>query len=429
MSEQIQDLLKFLAEATTPFHAVAAISWRLAAAGFEEIRSVDDAVLEPGRGYFLTRNDSSIIAFRVGQGAITDGLRIIGAHTDSPNLSVKPNPLKIRHGVAQLAVDVYGGALLNPWFDRDLSLAGRVNFVSDTGDLQSQLVDFRDPVAVIPSLAIHLDREANQNRSINPQKDILPILLGAAAEGSASFSFNAILAAQLRKQYPEYDDIRVLDYEMSLYDTQGAAVVGLEGEFLASARLDNLLSCHAGLTALLSASADGWSMLVCNDHEEVGSASAVGAQGPMLTDVLESLSGSPVALRALRTQALMLSVDNAHAVHPNFSDRHDDNHGPQLNAGPVIKINRNQRYATNSEGSALLRLLGERLGVPMQTFVMRTDLGCGSTIGPITATETGIPTIDLGVPTLAMHSIRELAGVADINALGALLTGFYNRAA
>ena len=429
MSERIQDLLKFLAEATTPFHAVAAISWRLAAAGFEEIRSVDDAVLEPGRGYFLTRNDSSIIAFRVGQGAVTDGLRIIGAHTDSPNLSVKPNPLKIRHGVAQLAVDVYGGALLNPWFDRDLSLAGRVNFVSDTDDLQSQLVDFRDPVAVIPSLAIHLDREANQSRSINPQKDILPILLGAASEGGTSFSFNAILAAQLRKQYPEYDDIRVLDYEMSLYDTQEAAVVGLEGEFLASARLDNLLSCHAGLTALLSASADGWSMLVCNDHEEVGSASAVGAQGPMLTDVLDSLSGSPVALRALRTQALMLSVDNAHAVHPNFSDRHDDNHGPQLNAGPVIKINRNQRYATNSEGSALLRLLGERLGIPMQTFVMRTDLGCGSTIGPITATETGIPTIDLGVPTLAMHSIRELAGVADINALGALLTGFYNRAA
>ena len=431
MSDCIEDLLGFLSEATTPFHAVTALSQRLQAAGFEAVDTVDRAGLVPGRGYFLTRNDSSLIAFRVGEQPVEAGLRLVGAHTDSPNLSVKPNPIKQRHGVVQLAVDVYGGALLNPWFDRDLSLAGRVNFVDEHGQLCSRLIDFRRPVAVVPSLAIHLDREANNGRSVNPQKDILPVLLTVENDGDSGrhFSFPALLAAQVRAQYPEYEEVRVLDFEMSLYDSQAPAVIGLEGDFIASARLDNLLSCHAGLRSLLAADTNQWSLLVCNDHEEVGSASAVGAQGPMLTEVLDSLVDSDAQGRQLRANARLLSVDNAHAVHPNFSDRHDDNHGPLLNGGPVIKINRNQRYATSGKGAALLRLLAERADVPVQTFVVRTDLGCGSTIGPITAAETGIETIDLGVPTLAMHSVRELAGSRDPNYLEALLTGFYNRLA
>ncbi len=429
MSEQVTNLIAFLAEATTPFHTVSALSWRLAAAGFIELEQIDGADLQPGSGYFITRNDSSIVAFRVGQQPVSEGVRLIGAHTDSPNLSVKPNPVKVRQGVVQVAVDVYGGALLNPWFDRDLSMAGRVNFVDESGVLQAQLIDFATPIAVIPSLAIHLDREANQSRSVNPQKDILPVLLTVGPDDSDSFSFGAMLAEQVRKQYPEYGEVRVLDYEISLYDSQKPACIGLNGDFVASARLDNLLSCHAGMTALINADPHQWSVLVCNDHEEVGSASAVGAQGPMLQDVLAALAGSPAAYRALRGGSVMLSVDNAHAVHPNFSDRHDESHGPLLNRGPVIKINRNQRYATNSEGSALLRLLAERVAVPVQSFVMRTDLACGSTIGPITAAETGIATIDLGIPTLGMHSIRELAGAADIDYLTTLLTGFYNRVA
>ena len=429
MSEQVTNLIAFLAEATTPFHTVSALSWRLAAAGFIELEQIDGADLQPGSGYFITRNDSSIVAFRVGQQPVSEGVRLIGAHTDSPNLSVKPNPVKVRQGVVQVAVDVYGGALLNPWFDRDLSMAGRVNFVDESGALQAQLIDFAAPIAVIPSLAIHLDREANQSRSVNPQKDILPVLLTVGPDDSDSFSFGAMLAEQVRKQYPEYGEVRVLDYEISLYDSQKPACIGLNGDFVASARLDNLLSCHAGMTALINADPHQWSVLVCNDHEEVGSASAVGAQGPMLQDVLAALAGSPAAYRALRGGSVMLSVDNAHAVHPNFSDRHDESHGPLLNRGPVIKINRNQRYATNSEGSALLRLLAERVAVPVQSFVMRTDLACGSTIGPITAAETGIATIDLGIPTLGMHSIRELAGAADIDYLTTLLTGFYNRVA
>lgn len=426
MSNVVDEMLAFLAEATTPFHAVSGLAWRLAAAGFTEICSAREVGPEPGRGYFLTRNDSSIIAFRSGRRPLSSGARLVGAHTDSPNLSVKPNPLKVRNGVAQLGVDVYGGALLNPWFDRDLSLAGRVSFVTADGALCSQLIDFRRPIACIPSLAIHLDREANNQRSINPQKDILPIVM-VAEEGSA-LDFKALLAQQLRAEYPEYEDIRVLDYEMSLYDTQPPARIGLDKGFVASARLDNLLSCHVGMTALRDAGSDSWSFLVCTDHEEVGSASAVGAQGPMLMETLAGLCPDSGELEALRRNSWMFSVDNAHAVHPNFSDRHDDNHGPELNGGPVIKINRNQRYATSGEGAALVRWLAERHELPVQTFVVRSDLGCGSTIGPITATETGIATVDIGVPTLAMHSVRELAGVADIDTLLRLLVAFYRYA-
>lgn len=427
MSALIEDLLRFLGESPTPFHAVAAMSWRLSAAGFIELDHIEPEQLVPGTGYFLTRNDSSIIAFRAGSAPITEGVRLIGAHTDSPNLAVKPNPLKVRQGIAQLAVDVYGGALLNPWFDRDLSLAGRVSFVTEEGELGTELIDFGRPVAFIPSLAIHLDREANSQRSINPQKDILPILMGA--DGDRKLDLPALLAAEVRREFPEHGEIRVLDFELALYDCNKPALVGLEEEFIASARLDNLLSCYVGLAALLDAPSDAWSFLVCNDHEEVGSASAVGAQGPMLSDSLRALAGSSSALSLLREHSWMLSVDNAHAVHPNFSDKHDDNHGPLMNRGPVIKINRNQRYATSGHDAARIRLLAERAGVAVQTFVMRADMACGSTIGPITATETGIPTSDIGLPTLGMHSIRELAGAADPEQLKRLLTAFLERKA
>ncbi|MDA9368040.1 M18 family aminopeptidase [Flavobacteriaceae bacterium] len=423
----LDDLLKFIAEATTPFHAVSAMTSRLQTAGFQHWDGLSSGDFQPGEGYFVTRNDSAVIAFRVGNQPLSEGARLVGAHTDSPNLSVKPNPLKLRHGVAQLAVDVYGGALLNPWFDRDLSLAGRVSFLTSDGQLQSELIDFKRPIAVIPSLAIHLDREANSQRSINPQRDILPLLMGV--DDDTTLDFNGLLSAELCTQYPAYENIKVLDFELSFYDTQAPALTGFNRDFIAAARLDNLLSCHVGLSALIEATSTQWSFLICTDHEEVGSASVAGAQGPMLTDVLTALSLDDNAERAARSRSWMMSVDNAHAVHPNFSDKHDDNHGPLLNRGPVIKINRNQRYATSGEGAALTRVLADRAGVPIQSFVVRTDLGCGSTIGPITAAETGIPTIDLGVPTLAMHSIRELAGAKDPEFLKQLLVAFYNRVA
>jgi len=427
----VDDLLEFLAESTTPFHAVAAMRQRLTAAGFQELQTIDTTKLSAGQGYFVTRNGSSMIAFRAAHESPEKGIRLVGAHTDSPNLSIKPNPVKTRHGVVQLGVDVYGGALLNPWFDRDLSLAGRVNLVNTMGELESRLVDFRRPLAVIPSLAIHLDRDANSSRSINPQKDILPVLLHthAVCNDNAAFDFKALLAQQVHRQYPELSDIRVLDYEISLYDCQPPSRVGLDDSFITSARLDNLLSCFIGVQALLHSNSNFWSVLVCTDHEEVGSASAIGAQGPMLMDFLASISTSEAANRAMRANSLMISVDNAHAIHPNFSDKHDENHGPLINGGPVIKINRNQRYATSGQGAALIRLLAEKVDVPVQSFVVRTDLGCGSTIGPITATETGIETIDIGVPTWGMHSIRETAGSHDPQFLHDLLVGFLDRLA
>ncbi len=421
---QIEALLGFLGEAVTPFHAVAAMSRRLRDAGFEEVERFDPAAMTAGRGYYMTRQGSSLIAMRAGQGRPEAGLRLVGAHTDSPNLSVKPNPVKGRDGCVQLGVDVYGGALLNPWFDRDLAIAGRVTLLTASGKLCSTLFDSARPVAVVPSLAIHLDRDANKQRSINPQKDVVPLVMLGDPQ---HFDFKAWLAETLTAQDAQWQDARLMDYELSLYDVQAPSVAGMDESWITSARLDNLLSCFAGLSALIDTDDAEWSMLVATDHEEVGSASTVGAQGPMLMDALTALVPMPQDNQQLRTDSWMLSVDNAHAVHPNYADKHDDQHSPRLGGGPVIKINRNQRYATDSEGAARLRLLAERAEVNVQAFVMRADLACGSTIGPITATETGIATTDLGVPTLAMHSIRELACTADIPQLVSLLTAFYRR--
>lgn len=419
-------LLKFLGEAVTPFHAVEAMAKRLVAAGFIEVEQFEGASMSPGQGYFTSRQGSSLIAVRAGRDAPAAGLRLVGTHTDSPNLSIKPNPVKGREGCVQLGVDVYGGALLNPWFDRDLGIAGRVTLLTSDGELVSQLFDTRRPVAVVPSLAIHLDREANTQRSVNANKDVVPlVMLGDPQE----FDFRQWLAVSLAEGDRRWEGARVLDYELSLYDTQQAGVVGIDESFVTSARLDNLLSCYAGMMALINADDCEWSALVATDHEEVGSASTIGAQGPMLMDALTGIAPDAVANQQLRSRSWLLSVDNAHAVHPNYVDRHDDQHMPKLGSGPVIKVNRNQRYATNSEGAARLRLVAERAGVSVQSFVMRSDLACGSTIGPITAAETGIATTDIGVPTLGMHSVRELACAADIPQVISLIEAFYRRLA
>ncbi len=422
-----RSLCEFLEQATTPFHAVEALAARLAAAGFQALDDESEWSLEAGGKYFLTRNGSALIAFVLGVDFVPgegSGMRMVGAHTDSPCLMVKPQPEKLRHGYYQLAVEVYGGVLLNPWFDRDLSLAGRVTFRTSDNTLQSALVDFRSAIATIPSLAIHLDREVNRQRSINPQTDILPVL--AQQEGDKPQSFRELLKAQLVREHPALDVAAVLDYELSFYDTQPPALIGLEQQFIASARLDNLLSCFTATEALLAADGSQSCLLVCNDHEEVGSLSAAGAQGPMLRSVLRRIATSEAAYARLADRSMMISADNAHGIHPNFADKHDDNHGPRLNAGPVIKVNSNQRYATNSQTAGLYRLLAATEEVPVQAFVVRNDMACGSTIGPITAGETGIKTLDIGVPTFGMHSIRELAGSDDAWGLSRVLRRFYN---
>ncbi|MBX2807200.1 MAG: M18 family aminopeptidase [Cellvibrionaceae bacterium] len=414
-------LLNFLDASPTPFHAVATMVEQLEGSGFQRLLEADAWHLQSGSGYYFTRNDSSIIAFYYApELSLQQGLRMVGAHTDSPALKIKPKPEKFTNGYVQLGVETYGGVLLGPWFDRDLSIAGRVNYRSQNGELSSALINFQRPIATIPSLAIHLNRDANNANKINAQQHLPPLLMHG---GEQTFAFSEQLRRQLQRQGVD-DCEHILDFDLLLYDTQGASIIGLEAEFIASARLDNLLSCYVGLQALLQSSPDKPALLVCNDHEEVGSASACGAQGPMLDQCLQRLFPDTEQRLRIVDRSMMISADNAHGIHPNYSDKHDKQHAPLLNQGPVIKVNANQRYATTSETSSVFKDICERHQLPVQTFVTRADLACGSTIGPIASAEIGVKTLDVGVPTFAMHSIRELAGVKDSEYLYQALSQF-----
>lgn len=424
-SEFNNGLLEFLADSPTPFHAVKQLKQLLTAQGFEQLAEDSSWSLKPGGRYFVVRNGSSIVAIRTGPVHPTDGgLRLIGTHTDSPCLKIKPAPEISRQGFLQLSVEIYGGVLLSPWFDRDLSLAGRVTCRMENGEINSLLTDFRRPVATVPSLAIHLNRDVHKNRTINPQKEV--VLLVSSGDGD-SRSFRQLLLDQIQHEHANIPVAEVLDYEINCYDVQPPAVIGLNDDFIAASRLDNLLSCYAACRSIINASGETTAVMVCNDHEEVGSLSANGAQGPFLRSTLERLCGNSETMNRVMDLSMLLSVDNAHAVHPNYEDKHDPQHRPCLNGGPVIKYNANQRYATNSESAALFRNLCQTLDIPVQQIAMRSDMACGSTIGPITAAELGVATVDIGSPQLAMHSVRELTGRNDPTLLYRALKGFLDQ--
>ncbi|MDA0272996.1 MAG: M18 family aminopeptidase [Proteobacteria bacterium] len=409
-----QQLIDFLNASPTPFHATQNMAEVLSQNGFSELKEPENWDTPPGK-YFVTRNDSSIVAFIKGTDPLEEtGIRMVGAHTDSPCLKVKPRPDRNSEGYQQLGVEVYGGVLMNPWFDRDLSLAGRITFKNKKNQVTSALINLEQPIAVIPSLAIHLDREANTARTINPETDLPPLLLNE----KEAFTFNSLLeeAAQGGE---------ILATDLCFYDTNPAQIIGVNGDFLASARLDNLLSCFTGLVSLLSADSSVSSLLVCNDHEEVGSDSTSGAGGTFLRDVLTRITPDESSRIRTFSKSLLVSTDNAHGVHPNYPDKHEVNHGPVLNKGPAIKFNAKQRYATNSETAGYFKALCQKVDVECQEFVSRADMACGSTIGPITAKELGVRTLDVGVPTFAMHSIRELAGIKDAFELYRVLSEFY----
>lgn len=418
-------LVDFLRSAPTPWHATASMAERLESAGYRRLQETEAWQLQPGERVFVTRNDSSIVALQLPSGELSS-LRMMGAHTDSPCLRLKPNAAQTAAGWLQLGVEVYGGTLLAPWFDRDLGLAGRVHVRHDDGRIEGVLLNVARPIAIIPSLAIHLDREANSGRTINPQTEMPPVLL----QGGEACDFEQLLVDWVAEQHG-FENIGIVDFELCLYDTQPPSRVGVKEELVASARLDNLLSCFIGLEALLASAGHEGAVLVATDHEEVGSASACGAQGPFLEDVLRRVNeqlgmpGEEDFVRLIQA-SWMISCDNAHALHPNFTDKHDKAHGPVLNGGPVIKVNANQRYATNSATAAMFRELCRQTEVPVQAFAVRADMGCGSTIGPITATGLGVPTLDVGVPQWAMHSIRETAGVHDVAYLTKVLSAFVN---
>ena len=408
-------LLGFLDASPTPFHATKNMSMMLENAGFNKLIETEIWNLEEGNKYYVTRNDSSVIAFTYPK---ENNYTMIGAHTDSPNLKLKPNPIIKEHGVVKFGVEPYGGLLLNPWFDRDLSLAGKVSYLDAKDEIKETLIDVQKSIAIIPSLAIHLDDKANKDRTINKQTDISPIL-----STNEDFDFEDFIKWQLEKN--EIRDVKELyASELSFYTTQKASFVGLRDDFIASARLDNLLSCYVGLLTICSISEEKPMLLVASDHEEVGSASTSGAAGSFLENTLTRMYPNYDEYMNMIRTSIMISADNAHAVHPNYADKHDKNHSPYINQGAVIKVNSNQRYASNTTTISRFMNVANRAGQPYQQFVTRSDMGCGSTIGPITATRLGIETLDVGLPTYAMHSIRELAGTEDAHSLYRILLEF-----
>lgn len=418
--EIAQQLMEYIRRSPTPFHAVDNACALLNEAGYQK-QTFDDKTKQSGQFYFI-HNESSLIAVSL-NAPLSQGFHLVGAHTDSPCLKVKPNATYEQNGFLQLGVEVYGGALLAPWFDRDLSLAGRITLSNHQGKRINRLLDFERPIGIIPSLAIHLNRGVNDKNEINKQNHLPPIL-DTCEEVT---DLHSLLLEQLKVQYPQEQFDAVLAYELCLYDTQAPAMIGLSQNLLASARLDNLLSSYIALRALLNQKAKTNCIVVLSDHEEVGSSTASGAAGPFLSSVLRKICVDEQSYRRALSQSVLISADNAHAVHPNYSEVHEPRHQPKVNKGPVIKINHNQRYATNSETNGLFAQICNDAAVPYQQFVVRSDMGCGSTIGPITATELGIRTVDIGVPQLAMHSIRELAGVEDCGYLLKALSAFFNK--
>ncbi len=406
-------LLGFLDASPTPFHATQNMAGMFRNAGFEELDEVQKWELKAGDKYFVTRNDSSIIAFTYPK--TNKQYLMIGSHTDSPNLKLKPNPIIKEHGVIKFGVESYGGLLLHPWFDRDLSLAGRVNYLSHENKIESQLINIKKKIAIIPSLAIHLDSTANEGHNVNKQTNICPILTT-----NEDFEFDTFLEWQLEKHGVKGAK-KVYASELSFYDTQKASYVGLHNDFIASARLDNLLSCYVGMLSICSIENEKPMLFIASDHEEVGSDSTSGAGGSFLENTLRRIFPDYNEYVEMTRSSLMISADNAHAIHPNFASKHDSNHTPHINKGVVIKVNANQRYASNSITISKFMQKAEEAGESVQQFVTRSDMGCGSTIGPITATRVGIETIDIGLPTFAMHSIRELAGSNDAYSLYKIL--------
>ncbi len=424
MSQSIDRFLRYLKASPTPFHAVSNTVDLLENAGYSRLHERNAWQTITAGQYYVTRNDTALIAFNLAQPPSEYGFRLIGAHTDSPCLKIKPNAITVNNGYAKLGVEVYGGALLNPWFDRDLALAGRVMVQTKDG-MAHFLINTNQPIAFIPSLAIHLDRGVNENRSINKQNHLPAVIYRTDKSPEKQKSqFEKQLKQWLKQQYPEVVPQKILAFELSLYDHQPPQLVGLEQEFIASARLDNLLSCYAAVEALLRSDNNSNQVIVLNDHEEVGSASTSGAQGSFLYSVLARICADDENLQRAISHSMLISADNAHAIHPNYPEVHEPAHQPLMNNGPVIKINSNQRYASNSETEALFKTVCDASDIPYQMMVVRSDMGCGSTIGPITATRLGVRTVDVGAPQLGMHSIRELAGTKDVAYLIKALCGF-----
>ncbi|KAI9106284.1 peptidase M18 [Phlyctochytrium arcticum] len=458
-SAHADEFIKFVNASPSPFHAVETSRQQLLAAGFKEIRERDSWVgkLQPGGKYFFTRNKSSLTAFAVGgKYQSGNGFAVVGAHTDSPCLKLKPHSKKEKLGYQQVGVQTYGGGLWHTWFDRDLGIAGRVMVKDKDGKhIANKLVRIDKPILRIPTLAIHLDRGVNDAFKFNNEVQLTPVLaLTSAAEDALNAKPQDSDATKVQPNKDQHlplllkllsDELGVTneqigDFELCLYDVNPSLIGGAQNEFIFSARLDNLMMSFCSLTALVNSCKNKTletdstiRVVVLFDNEEIGSVSAHGAGSNLLEVSLRRLSaeagpdvsGKDSAYERAMTRSLLVSADMAHAVHPNYSEKHEENHRPHMNKGVVIKHNANQRYATTAVSTALLREVASLKNVPLQEFVVRNDSPCGSTIGPMLSAQLGIRTIDVGNPQLSMHSIREQCGVADVRYAVDLFEGFF----
>ncbi|HEY5231621.1 MAG TPA: M18 family aminopeptidase [Galbitalea sp.] len=417
ITQHLQSLRDFVQASPSSFHAVAEVARQLSAAGFVALSETD--AWDTGAGSYFVIRDGALVAWRQSGGAnSTTPYRIVGSHTDSPGFKLKPQPTTASLGWLQAGVEVYGGPLFNSWLDRELEFAGRLVFRDGTTDLVRT-----GPLLRFPQLAVHLDRSVNtEGLKLDPQRHLNPIIGLGDLE-------HADLVGHLARLADRGGD-EVVGYDISVADTQAPAVFGLDDAFFASGRLDNLSSVHASLVAFLAlpVSLPSTVVFVAFDHEEVGSETRSGASGPLLSDILSRISAGLGAsdserLRAF-AQSWCISADAGHAVHPNYPDRHDPESRPVAGSGPILKINANQRYATDAFGAAEWARSCEAAGVAYQEFVSSNSVPCGSTIGPLTATRLGIRTIDVGIPLLSMHSARELAGASDPENLSRAICAF-----
>ncbi|KAF8221711.1 aspartyl aminopeptidase [Tricholoma matsutake] len=451
--------VKFVNASPTPFHAVHNAALRLEKAGFQKIREKDnwETDIKAGGKYYFTRNQASLVAFTLPskwrRGA---GLSIVATHVDSPNLRVRPISKRSQSGYLQVGVETYGGGIWHSWLDRDLSVAGRVVIAEQAGGFRSKLIKVDKPILRIPTLAIHLDKNVNDSFKFNQETEFVPILgllesqLNSPADDSDSNSAQlprkpttesvassiqgnhhpallALLAGELSVSPEE-----IHDFELSLYDTQPATLGGINGEFIFSPRMDNLVSSFCAVEALTeSASSQLFPSLEGNvncialfNHEEIGSVSTSGAESSLIPTLLNRLSDTPATLAQSISRSFLISADMGHALHPNYKSKHEDQHTPRMNGGVIIKTNAKQRYASDAVTSFIVKQLVERKGGKVQEYEVRNDMACGSTVGPMLS-KIGIRTVDVGNAMLSMHSIRETAGSQDVQNAIDLFTSFF----
>jgi aspartyl aminopeptidase len=411
-----EDLIDFIYGSPSAFHAVDNIKNILNKKGFMELNEGDRWEIQKGGRYFVSRNDSAIISFTVGNGIVAKkGFKIIGAHTDSPSFRIKPSPeIKSEGKYMKLNTEVYGGPILNTWMDRPLSLAGRVTVKGDNILFpNTMLINIKKPILIIPNLAIHMNRNINKGVELNKQIDLLPLM----SMVNTSLEKDNILIKTIAKEL-EIKESDILDFDLYLYEFQKGNIIGLNNEFVSCSRLDDLEMLHAGLYSFVNSNiTDSTNVLVCFDNEEVGSETKQGADSEFLANVLERIilcfgGDRQDYFRALN-KSFMISADSAHAVHPNKGEKSDPTNRPIINEGPVIKVSSQQKYTSDSNSIGVYEEICRQCSVPVQKFVNRSDEVGGSTIGPISSSHISIRSVDIGTPLLAMHSIRELCGVLD----------------